>query len=65
MAILELDKIIISKPDTGIKCIQCGGDLKETTKVKLSVKIRAWFYTFRLKNHHYECENCKKKYSII
>lgn len=65
MAILELDKIIISNPDTGIKCNQCGGDLKKTTKVKFTGKIIAWFTSKRRKSRHYECDNCKKKYTLI
>jgi hypothetical protein len=65
MAILELEKIKLSKPESVIKCIHCGGDLKETTKVKWSVKIRALFYSLRLKNRYCECDNCKKKYTII
>lgn len=65
MAIFELDKMTFTNPDTGIKCIQCGGDLKKTTKVKLTVKLIAWFSVLCLKNRHYECDNCKKKYTII
>jgi len=65
MAILELDKIIIKKPDTGIHCINCGGDLKENGKLKLSGKIIAWITLGIVRIGHYQCENCKKKYIVL
>lgn len=65
MAILELDKISLSKPDTGIKCMHCGGDLQKTTKINLTGKIITWLTLMRRKSRHYECENCKKKYTIL
>jgi hypothetical protein len=65
MAILELDKIIIKKPDTGIHCTNCGGDLKNTNKKKLL----GWIITIttfgKVNSKHYQCEICKKKYLVI
>jgi DNA-directed RNA polymerase subunit RPC12/RpoP len=65
MAILELDKIIINKPDTGIHCTNCGGDLKETGKLKIVQRVIVFIGFRKLKGHKYQCENCKKKYTVI
>jgi hypothetical protein len=65
MAILELDKIIIKKPDSGIQCIHCGGDLKQTGKIKLLAKIITIITLGKIKIRHYQCENCKKKYIVL
>ena len=66
MAILELDKIIIKKPDTGIHCMNCGGDLLQTHHpLHLPEKIIAWVTLGNLKIIHYQCENCKKKYIVL
>jgi uncharacterized protein with PIN domain len=65
MAILELDKIIFKKPETGIRCIQCGGDLKQNGKIKLSGKIIALITFGKIKIRHYQCDNCKKKYIVL
>ena len=65
MAILEIDKIIIKKPDTGIHCINCGGDLKLTFKKELLAKIIACITLGKVRIKHYQCDNCKKKYIIL
>ena len=65
MAILELDKIIIKKPDTGIHCINCGGDLKQNNQIKLLRKIIAFISLAKLRIGHYQCDNCKRKYMIL
>jgi ribosomal protein S27E len=65
MAILELDKIIIKKPDTGIQCIHCGGDLKQNGKIKLLGKIVAFITFGKVRIRNYQCENCKKKYIVL
>jgi len=65
MAILELDKIIIKKPDTGIHCMHCGGDLKQYGKIKFSEKIIARLTFGKVIIRHYQCDNCKKKYIIL
>jgi hypothetical protein len=65
MAILELDNIIIKKPDTGIQCMHCGGDLKQSGKIKLSAKIIAFITLGKIKIRHYQCDNCKKKYIVL
>jgi hypothetical protein len=65
MAILELDKIIIKKPDTGIQCSHCGGDLKQYGKIKLLDKIIACITLGKVKIRHYQCDNCKKKYIVL
>jgi len=65
MAILELDKIIFQKPDTGIHCIECGGDLKQIGKTKLLGKLIAWITLGKVSIRRYQCDNCKKKYIIL
>ena len=65
MAILELDKIIFNKPDTGIHCSKCGGDLKQENKKKLLGWVIRILTLGRVKSKHYRCENCKKKYIVL
>jgi hypothetical protein len=65
MAILDLDKNIFQKPDTGIHCINCGGDLKETGTMKIVQRIIVFIGFEKLKGRNYQCENCKKKYTVI
>ena len=65
MAILELDKIIIKKPETGIHCANCGGDLRKIGRIKIIQQIVVFIGFRKLAGHKYECDNCKKKYTVI
>lgn len=65
MAILDLDKIIFTKPETGIHCIKCGGDLKKTDKKQLLGRIIMIATFGKAKGTYYQCVCCKKKYMVI
>jgi uncharacterized protein with PIN domain len=65
MAILDLDKIIFRKQYSGILCLNCGGDLKKCTHPKIPGKIISWLSMGRIKIGHYQCENCKKRYTVL
>jgi hypothetical protein len=65
MAILELDKIIVKKSDTGIHCVKCGGDLKQNGKINLPEKIISSITLGKVRIRHYQCDNCKKKYIVL
>jgi uncharacterized protein with PIN domain len=65
MAILDLDKMLIRKQYSGILCSNCGGDLKKTIKPNMVGKLISWLTGGYIKAGHYQCENCKKRYTII
>ena len=65
MAILDLDKIVFKKPDNGIRCLRCGGDLKQIEKMTWFGKMAAFVILGKANMRHYQCDNCKKKYIVI
>jgi hypothetical protein len=65
MAILDLDKMIISKQFSGIVCSNCGGDLKKTVHPKMIGKMIYWLTLGKIKTGHFQCENCKKKFTVL
>jgi uncharacterized protein with PIN domain len=65
MTILDLDKIIIQKPDTGIHCLNCGGDLKKTDKKTFRGRFIAFITLGKVTTSQYQCVNCKKKYIVL
>lgn len=65
MAILHLENITNKQAIGNITCFTCGGDLKPTNKTKMTGKIISIFIKDKLKKRHYECNNCKKKYTVI
>ncbi|BAV05089.1 hypothetical protein FLA_1096 [Filimonas lacunae] len=64
MALLDLDKIIVHRTITGIRCNSCEGNL---VRVKMSFTARMVKLLFlgRLKPANYECEHCKKRYVLL
>jgi uncharacterized protein with PIN domain len=65
MAILDLDKIIFTKYSDGVRCNYCGGDLKKTIHPKLIGRVISFLTFGKIKTGHYQCENCKKRYTIL
>lgn len=65
MSLLDLDKIIIKKNVLGIRCPACGGNLLLTDKRC----VIGWFSKIvslgRLKPECYECETCRKRYTLL
>lgn len=65
VAILNLDKVVFSKPYEGVRCGYCGGYLRETLHPKIFAKLLAQFTLGKIKLGHYQCKNCNKRFTIL
>ena len=65
MGLLDLDKIIINRNVFGIRCTICGGNLAVSGKMCLLGRIAKIVSLGRLKPKCYECETCKKRYTLF
>lgn len=65
MPLLNLDNIIIQKTIIGINCMTCGGNLKLVEKKSFAQKIIKAFTLGTFNTKLYQCESCKKIYTVI
>ena len=64
MALLDLDKIIIKRTVTGIRCSSCGGNLLAKKKSLICYIIKIVSFG-SLRPQKYECETCKKNHLLL
>ncbi|WP_218147669.1 hypothetical protein [Dyadobacter sp. SG02] len=65
MGLLDLDKIIIKRTIVGIRCTLCGGNLIASDRKCHIARLAKIFSLGRLKPECYECETCKKRYTLL
>lgn len=65
MGLLDLDKIIIKRTVMGIRCAVCGGNLIVSDNLCLTGRIAKMISLGKLKPECYECETCKKRYTLF
>lgn len=65
MAILYLENLVIKRTVIGINCSACGGNLKLVEKKSFTQKIIKAITLGTFKAKLYQCENCKKIYTVI
>ncbi len=65
MGLLDLDKIIINRNIFGISCTICGGNLVVSGKMCLLGRIAKIVSLGNLKPECYECETCKRRYTLF
>ncbi|KAA0993475.1 hypothetical protein [Dyadobacter aurulentus] len=65
MALIDLDKITITRNIFGIRCTVCGGNLIVSDKKSLASRIAGIVSLGTLKPNDYECEICKKRYLLL
>ncbi|SDD44278.1 hypothetical protein SAMN04487996_10148 [Dyadobacter soli] len=65
MGLLDLDKIIIKRTVLGIRCPVCGGNLVVSSKKCFIGRLARIISLGKLKPECYECETCKKRYTLF
>jgi uncharacterized protein with PIN domain len=65
MGLLDLDKIIIKRTFLGIRCTVCGGNLVVSPKMSFAGRVAKIVSLGKLKPESYECEICKKRYTLF
>ena len=65
MGLLDLDKIIIKRTIMGIRCAACGGNLVISDRLCVVGRLAKIVSLGRLKPECYECETCKKRYTLL
>jgi hypothetical protein len=60
MAIPGIENIIFKKPDEGIHCLYCNGNLKQSDKIKWFGKLIAGLILGKVSIMQNLCDNCKK-----
>lgn len=65
MGLLDLDKIIIKRTVLGIRCTVCGGNLVVSDRKCHIARLAKIVSLGKLKPECYECETCKKRYTLF
>lgn len=65
MGLLDLDKIIIKRTVLGIRCLVCGGNLVVSPQLSFAGRLAKIVSLGKLKPECYECETCKKRYTLF
>ncbi|MBL7933616.1 MAG: hypothetical protein JNL60_17060 [Bacteroidia bacterium] len=61
MAIIDLDKIIVSQTIIGVNCPRCGGKLSVTKESRFKRTVLNFFSAGLLSIRKYRCDNCGKE----
>ncbi|MGN7884668.1 hypothetical protein [Dyadobacter sp. 22481] len=65
VGLLDLDKIIIKRNFFGIRCTICGGNLVVYPKMSFAGRLAKIASLGKLQPECYECEACKKRYTLF